>query len=115
MGNFTRLMTKYKIEYKDFEKWLHKGGSQVVRLETAYQNSLKRLEIAGLEHELWVARHCEDEFFDVAVLIKRRYLEHLEAVSMARLERLFDRYRHDAAGLERSEQQRRRRKVKRKP
>jgi len=115
MGNFTRLMTKYKIEYKDFERWLHKGGAQVKRLETAYENSLKRLEIAHLEVELWIARHVDDEFFDVAVLIKRKYLKHLEAVSVVRLERLFDRYRRDAAGLERSEQQGRRRKVKRKP
>jgi len=95
MGNFTRLLKKHRVDYKDFEKWLHKGGVQVKRLDNAYERSKKRREIAEIELEVWIARHIDDKFFEAAVVIKRRRVEELEEASVASLKRLFAAYRRD--------------------
>jgi hypothetical protein len=98
MGNFKRLLRQHG-DWKTFEAWMRRcerDGGQGKRALDAYERSLRRCELAEMELEVWTFRHIDDEFYEAAAVIKRKGLEHLQALSLKRLERVFAQFKRDS-------------------
>jgi hypothetical protein len=96
MGKFREFLKRSGSDWSAFEKWAHSGQGK--RALDAYEKSLRRVEIAEAALEVWMMRHVEDEFFEAALVIKRKGVEHLQALSLGRLEKVFVAFKRDMKG-----------------
>jgi deoxyadenosine/deoxycytidine kinase len=100
MSNFRQFVKSLKIDLGSFNAWADKALNPKMpnlhkRLFDSYDKSLRAVEVGHAEIEAFVMRHIDQPDFERRLARRNKRLEALEALSVAKLKRIFDAYLRD--------------------